>query len=245
MAHRSALQPLRRTFAWIKRLRLRSLSRRFKPCHPSKPSSFSAAIQPKAIFHLTRTVSPCHFVDAAIHNIAIFAALQSLTVIGGLNEQLQTSALMQSSLTTSAGGLGFANPHALAPLIFLAANPEMLSVFQHMPLIITSTNLLRHQPANILTTSLQFSFTKLMSLSNTESATLYFPEAVITSSTTTLCSTARRAKTTSLPCTRCRARSPRSQPQGCQVQPHSSSLLVLSHCACLSPHLAHCSCTEI
>jgi hypothetical protein len=60
----------------------------------------------------------------------------------------------------------------LAPLIFLAANREMLPAFQDMLLIITSTNLLQRQPTNILTASLfsQF-FDQLTSLSSTESAT--------------------------------------------------------------------------
>ncbi len=99
----------------------------------------------------------------------IITALQSFTTIGELNKELQTPALMQSSLPTSAGG--FANPHALAPLFFLAANREMLSAFQKMPMIITSINLLRNQPDNILTASLERSFAGLTSLSYTESAT--------------------------------------------------------------------------
>jgi hypothetical protein len=60
----------------------------------------------ETIIHLARTIHPGNFFDAAAaHNTAIFAALQALTTIGELNEELQQPALMmQSSLPTSAGG---------------------------------------------------------------------------------------------------------------------------------------------
>jgi hypothetical protein len=95
----------------------------------------------ETIIRPARIVPPCHFFDAAARrNTAIFTALQSLTSIGKLNEDLQQPVLIRSSLPTSAWGLGFAY-------------------------------LLRHQPANILTASLELSFTELTSLNNTESAT--------------------------------------------------------------------------
>ncbi len=60
------------------------------------------------IILLARTVPPCNFFDAAARlNTAIFTALQSLTTIGELSEQLQTPALMQSALPTSVGGSWF------------------------------------------------------------------------------------------------------------------------------------------
>ncbi len=87
---------------------LKKLLLHFKPLNPFPPNPVFASTPPNLsstpwTFRILPDRSTLHFFDAADrHNNAIFAALQSLTTIGKPNEQLQTPALMQSSLPTSA-----------------------------------------------------------------------------------------------------------------------------------------------